>query len=469
MLQKKAFHPKPYEYSGWLDRIILGIFCKLLIFPRIATFFLKLVQPFFMKTETYLNRLMRSIYLIMGGGNIRQEDNRGFRFGLEDLKNFYLKGTSKEAAKDRKPVVWNAWCVSHEFLRGFDVHVVVAEALSVIGSFKGRDVVGKLLDIVESQGIPKESCSAAKIAAGCFMLEQVPPPDLIVASSHPCDSGVSAYPAIQYLSGAPMFTLDTPYWDDERAYEYYAKNIWSMIDFLEKHLGQKMDWDRFKEACEEENRTNYYLSEMTQMGRAIPCPISISLLIFGWIFKLLCVGKPGVTESVRIFYENAKKRMENGEGYFREENIRILWWDVPIAFANIFPWLEKEFGAVTVTDFIGYVSPTPIDTSDEETMIRDLARTHLHVAMARSVRGPYEFLTGEMESLIEEFSPDCMVFTGHNGCKHGSAMAKLKKSIVKRHGIPATYLSTDIFDTRNATEEVVKREITDFFRSNGLV
>lgn len=463
----KGTRHKPFEYIVWAEKYVIRAYYYCLAFPRIVTALTKIFIPLFMNRETFFNRLIRSAFLIVGGGMLKREDNRELRRGIRVVLN-YMKSSGKQSGSDGRPVVWNGWCVSHEILSTFDVHIVVPEAMSVIGSFKGEESVARLLEAAEAQGIPSESCSASRVAVGSLLLDQQPRPDLIITSSHPCDSGVSAYPAIQYLTGAPMYVLDTPYWDDDRSYGYYEKNLWGMIRFLEKHLNKKMNWDLLKKVCEQENWTNYYLGEMSEMGRAIPCPVSVNLLIMGWILKLLAVGSSDVTHAVKGFYENARKRFDEGRGYGNREDIRVLFWDVPIAFANLFPWLEKEFGAVVVTDFIGRVNSPLIDISSEESMIRDLARVHLQVAMARNVRGPYEFITDEMERLIEEYSPDAMIFTGHNGCKHGSAVGSIKKNIVKRHGIPAVYMNTDIFDTRIASEDHIKRQITDFFRSSGL-
>ncbi len=212
-----------------------------------------------------------------------------------------------------------------------------------------------------------------------------------------------------------------------------------------------------------------YLQEMTEMARAKPCPVSIETLLLAWMFKITGIGSPLITQTIKEFCENARKRLKKSKGYYPKENIRVLWWDVPIAFANLFPWLEKKFGAVTVADFIGRVYTPYVDTTSEETMVRDLSRVHLHVAMGRNTRGPSELVTQEMERLMEQYSPDCMVFTGHNGCKHGSALSRIKKHIIKSHNIPALFLSSDIFDTRTMNEPAIQRELTDFFYMHGFI
>ena len=129
--------------------------------------------------------------------------------------------------------------------------------------------------------------------------------------------------------------------------------------------------------------------------------------------------------------------------------------------------MEKEFGAVIVADFIGQVATVQIDTSSKESMIRGLARTQTNLAMGRQCHGPVEYITDEMEWFFEAYQVDCMIFTGHQGCKHGWAAARIIQDICKKRGMPALYLSLDIMDQRYLNEQGIRDEITSFFKSHG--
>ena len=120
-----------------------------------------------------------------------------------------------------------------------------------------------------------------------------------------------------------------------------------------------------------------------------------------------------------------------------------------------------------VADFIGQVATVRIDTSTNESMIRGLARTQMHLAMGRQCHGPVEFITDEMEKYFDQYRVDCMIFTGHQGCKHGWAAAKIIRDICEKRKMPALYLTIDIMDQRCLDEQGVKDEITKFFRAHG--
>ena len=100
-------------------------------------------------------------------------------------------------------------------------------------------------------------------------------------------------------------------------------------------------------------------------------------------------------------------------------------------------------------------------------MVRDLAISQMNLAMGRQCHGPIEFITDEMNQLIREYEPDCMIFSGHNGCKHGWAGLKIIQDICNSQELPVLYLNLDIMDKRHTSEEEIKKQTTTFFKSHG--
>ncbi|MDD5711424.1 MAG: 2-hydroxyacyl-CoA dehydratase family protein [Smithellaceae bacterium] len=460
-------HPKPFEYLKWSANFLtLGYYLTAL--PRFSYWGMKLSRPLYEAKENYLNHMLRWSLLTLGAGVLPPEEITAYRMGLrafiDNMKNAIA------AEKTGKPVVWVEWILSSEIVGAFDALPFNPETLNVFGNMSGRDVPPMLMEEAESAGFATEYCSAIKLTAGAYILGQSPQPTAILAGSHPCDTNVSAYQGIAHLTGAPVFYFDAPYWRDEESFNYYEKNMWDMIAFLEKNLHRKIDWDKLKEIVDNENKFNFYLHEICEMMRATPSPGSMISLLYAWVVRELAVGDPRGTDMARIMYETVKGRYEKGQGVVKKENIRVLWWNPPIAFFTyVFKWMEHEFGAVVVKDFIGDVQVPQVDTTSEETMIHDLARNHLFLAMARQCHGPAEFITQELEKAIDEYQPDCVIFAGHAGCKHGWGAIGIIKDVLKRRGMPCLFMNMDIMDQRHATEEDIRRWITEFFRSNGFV
>ncbi len=445
----------------------LKILVFLLRFPRFMYFITRyIVRPLMPKKETKAVSAPRHSFSMIGGGVVRHEDFKAMRYIYLD----YLEhiGDLLKADKDDRPVVWAEFNLSNELLRVFEVIMYVPESQSIMAHNMGLHTTVRLMEAAEAAGLPVEHCSAGKAALGSYLLDQAPFPDMLVSSSHPCDSVVSSYQIMQYYTKAPLFTVDTPYWDDDDSNEYYTENMLELIAFLEKHLETKLDWDKLKKVCDTLNKTNRYLQEYTELARAVPSPCNLTCLLLGWQHSIAAHGTENGLEYARLIHHNAKARHEKGEGFIKNQKIRVIWWDIPIGFHFLEPWLNIEFGAVTVADFMARVNTHQIDLSTNDSMISGLARTHLNIAMARQLRGPAEFFTAELGRIIEEYSGDCLIFTRHQGCKGGWAINKLVRDVCNRAGLPALFLSTDAFDPRFCSEEQIKAEIRGFFESNGL-
>ncbi len=418
------------------------------------------------RRETRANSAIRHSFSMIGGGMVAPQDLKAMRRVYLDYLE-HMEGVI-HGEEDSRPVVWAEFNLSNEILRIFDVVMYVPESIAIMGHNMGTHTTVEIIEAAEMAGLPVEYCSAGKSAVGAYLSEQAPAPDILLSSSHPCDSVVSSYQVLQYMTKAPMFCVDTPYWDNEDSHAYHAENIREMIVFLEENTGQKMDWEELRHVCDNINQTNRFFQDYSEMSRTVPSPCNLTCLLLGWQHSIAAHGTDNGREFARMIYENARARHEKGKGFITNQKIRVIWWDIPIGFHFLEPWMNKEFGAITVADFMGRVRTNQIDLSTNETMLHGLARTHLNIAMARQLRGPAEFFTGELTRIVEEYSGDCLIFTRHQGCKGGWAMGKLIRDVCRKSGLPALFLSTDAFDPRFASEDQIKREIAEFFTSHGL-
>ncbi|MGE5422794.1 MAG: 2-hydroxyacyl-CoA dehydratase subunit D [Ignavibacteriales bacterium] len=457
---------KPYEILDVsFARFDLLLFA--LKFPRLTNFTIRLLRPLYVEKETWYNQTLRYGLLALNAGLSTVDELKAFKHGIQALREECYEGTM--AGRRGESLAWVEWILTAEIFEAFDVPSWPAEAINIFGNIRGVEYPPYLVEVAENAGIPIENCSAQKLLVGCMLTEQMAPPSMIVSASHPCDTGVSVYQSVEYLTNVPMFVFDCPYWKDDDSYQYYVENMWDFIAFLEKNLEKKIDWDKLREALDRVNKFNYYLQEMTEMHRAIPCPGSTSSLILSWVFREGAMRSPHAVEAAKELYQTVKKRFDNGQGVVKKEKIRVIWWDPTMAFfLYLFKWMEDEFGAVVVTDFVGRVSQVPIDTSTPESMVEGMAKTQMHLAMGRQCHGPIEFVTGELAKCVEEYQPDCIIFSRHNGCKHGWSALRIAQDYVKKINMPALFLSIDIMDKRHTSEQEIKRQIGEFFRRNGL-
>ena len=465
-MSRKGKRLKPYKLLRFNIYHRLNLLYYALLFPRTARLGLFLLRPFFEKRQTFLNRTWRYGILTFGGGLTHAMEMKAMRYGAKALRDSMKDAIRAERRGD--PVVWVEWILTAEILEAFGVASFNPETLNIFGNTYGDEYPPLLIAEAEAAGIPVENCSAVKLSVGSYLLKQIPDPTLIISASHPCDSSISVYQSLENLTGAENFAFDTPYWKDDDSYAYFEENTWDLIRFLEEKLDRRIDWDKLREVLERVNQINYYLGEICEMNRAIPCPGTMISLLYAWVIREVAVRNQEAVDLARGLYEVTRKRFEAGKGVVKKENVRVLMWFPPIGFFTyIFKWMEEEFGAVVVADFIGHIATFGIDTTSPETMVRDLARTQMHLGMGRQCHGPVEFLTGEMEKLIDDYSADCVIFMGHNGCKHGWAVLKILKDFLRQKGVPTLFLELDIMDRRYKSEQDIRDEIRDFYRSHG--
>ncbi len=447
--------------------ILLWLIYVLSKFPRICSFLLYSLRPFYEPVkETWLNKKIRYGLLTVGGGLHSPDVLKAYGYGAKAIFDNFRE--VERSAASAKPIVWVEWILNAEMLEAFNVTSFCSAALNIFGNVDSMKTPSRMIEEAENQGTPVEYCSAMKMNIGAYLLNQIPHPALIIAGSHPCDTNVSVSQTIEFLTGAPSYIFDVPYWKDDESFAYTEKQIWNQITFLEKHLNRKIDWERLREMLERVNAFNFYLGEICEMHKAIPCPGTMINLAFAWVVREINVRSHYAVKMAENMYRAVKKNYDRGRGVIRNEKVRVLLWFPPVAFFTyLFKWMEHELGAVIVADFIGQVSTIQIDTSSRETMIRDLARTQTFEAMGRQCHGPVEFITDEMEKYIEDYQVDCMIFSGHQGCKHGWAALKIIQDICNERGLPVLYLNIDIMDQRLLDEKGVRDEIRLFFKTNG--
>jgi benzoyl-CoA reductase/2-hydroxyglutaryl-CoA dehydratase subunit BcrC/BadD/HgdB len=434
---------------------------------RIVRAVMKMLKPL-LRFEGLFSYFQRNQIMIMSSNSMTPEFWYAMLPGQAVFRNILEQSVVNREQSD-KPVVWLEWCLSTDLIFAFDALPIIPETLIAAPLMMvGLEPIETLIDIAEQAGVPQEYCSASRSAIGAVLTEQYPKPDCIVTVSHPCDSMVSSYQTMEYLTGVPTYRLDTPYWDDQRSLDYYAQDVWALIGFLEKQLNRRLDFDRLREILEEVNQTNELLTEINEMSRSVPCPSSGFVFLLTWLVREGGRGTPEVTEMARRLHTATRKRVESGQGAVKKEKIRIIWFDVPIAFYPLIAWMEEKFGAVVVVDLVGFVDTPPIDTRTPESMVRGLAASYMNLTMARQFHGPLELYHRDVKRICQEYKGDCFICAGHAGCKHGWASVRLLKEEMKKIGMPLLVLTSDIFDMRLTNEAKLKEQIEEFFITNGL-
>ena len=319
-------------------------------------------------------------------------------------------------------------------------------------------------------------CTVLRLLLYYVEADVSPKPSALVALLHPCDGTTIVHQAIKHGKWAdvPMFGADPPYWDDERAIQYYANEMRRLVDFVTEVTGKKLDIDRLREVCEQSNRIYALWQEYNELRRAIPCPHDWTIgppQAFA-MATYYYVGKPGGEEWFKLLLKNAERRVkEKVDPIPGGERIRVLWFDIlPLLWQmDIQPWMETEWGINIVMNMFGYTPFTPIDTKNEDTMFHDMAKRSLNdFPMVRQARGVADLFLSDIERIVKDYSIDCVIWPGHMGHKDGSANVGMMREKCRELGVPFLYIGLDLFDKRYTSPEEVKDQLNRFFSMHGL-
>jgi benzoyl-CoA reductase/2-hydroxyglutaryl-CoA dehydratase subunit BcrC/BadD/HgdB len=457
---------KPYEI---IESVIAGarLGTKVLDSPHLAWLGVKAAAPLLFHREHRLNRAGRFGFQKIGSSRWSPGELAAYKHDCIATLAFFQRVL--DARDGREPLVWLGWPVPIEVASGFDdVAAFVPEAFMAIANMVGTDGHVACLEAVEREGISDDICAMDRISLGAYLLEQIPTPAAIVSVAHPCDASRTTSQLMEYISGAPAYTIDTAYTKEDADVALYSKNLFEAIAFLEDTLGRKYNWDKFRRMVAVLNEQNRYLNEITHMNQSIPSAgLSLGLQT-AWGSKITGAGNPELVKSAKAMYNVGRFRLRYPQLRRKVEKFRIIVADMPIVFSEMSMWIEKTFGGVVVGDYIGDAIFPEIDCSSLETMMMGVARDRLYMGMVKQAHGAARETVDDLERQIEQFSADCVIQNGHQGCKHNRALQRIVKDVCRRHDIPILIMEADIFDKRVMSEAEIKRELTNFFVANGF-
>lgn len=341
------------------------------------------------------------------------------------------------------------------------------EALAAVQAWFGNNQVNMdNIDLVEGSGLSSDVCSADKLAIGHMLRKLSPPPAGGIFINTPCDSQIIGANAFKEIMGVDPFVVDVPYNTGDRELRYVAMQLREQVDYLERATGKKLNWEKLKAICTENNRMIELLLEWSDWRKHIPCPQMSKVVTFGFVLLNTLSGLPVGTWYASELAGDAKERSLAGKKATKgEEKIRTIWFGDPIWWdLSFYDWMEEELGMVVPMDLFGYVTTEAyIDTSSPETMLYTLARKLTRVMpMSRQLTGAAEIYIDDLISVVKEFRADCAIFPGNTGCKHMFGMQGLVRESLREADIPLLSFQFDLFDPRTRGLADLKEDFRRF-------
>jgi benzoyl-CoA reductase/2-hydroxyglutaryl-CoA dehydratase subunit BcrC/BadD/HgdB len=377
----------------------------------------------------------------------------------------YLDVAAAMADENRKVAMFEFGLVPQLF-HAFECAPLCLEFFPSFYTRVDESTVYEFLEASEAAGVPSDTCSTDRFIIGATLSGELPSNAFFVTSSSPCDGTRIAYPILQKILDCPMLFLDAPFRYDREAVRYYAGQLRDqLIPFVEEHTGRKFDIDRLRQAVVESNEAYELMVDTHETYRMKPAPHYGLLRSAPYMIFLQGAGHPETTETLKLFQEDATRRVREGrtEGPFPEKH-RVLWVHVPPTYdRDLFSWMEESFGAtVVITSLPSTSILEPIDTSSLDTMLEGMAWQGLDMTMS--------FMRFESTKIIDftlktydDFRCDCIIATQHVGCQSICGVRGLLREICRRRGIPLLFIEFDYNDDRVLSPAQMRVQIEEFF------
>lgn len=365
-------------------------------------------------------------------------------------------------------VCYHYFIHSIEPMLALDIVPICFEVLSGLTAALYTNGCEEGIDAIEAEGYPDHLCSSNKGAAGFLLKGYLPKPDFFLKGANPCDASNRVYDWAAHKSKVPLFTIETPYYFNERAHRFMTGELRRLIGKLEAVAGKKLDEGRLREYVEYGNIATEYIVKIQELKQMVPCPDT------GWhrpadtIF--MCqIGTEHGANYFKNLYEIVKKRADMGESVIPagKKERRLAWgytwecFDLPL-----FNWLENEHGAIYTEDTLTYFPPDvgKVDTTNMESMIEGLAWRSMQMPMARQTMSFSNVWINDFVHICKAFKVDALILGGHMACKHYWALNKLLADEIKeKAGIPTLRFEFDMMDKRFTSPSELRRIMNDFF------
>ncbi|MEN6437122.1 MAG: 2-hydroxyacyl-CoA dehydratase family protein [Syntrophobacter sp.] len=365
------------------------------------------------------------------------------------------------------PVVWHNQSIPPELLYAMGVVPLCLDVLST--SMAAFHVLSSRYLDISHKYVPEYVCAVNKIVIGVVMSGDIPLPDAMIYASGPCDSARISYPMIAETLNIPHFSVDAPFQDNQRGYQYIAGQLKEAVAFLEEMTGKRLDTSAMARVIEQSNLSYDLFSQIAELRKTTPCPLPGKLLAMNSV-ALGMSGTPQLVKFLKKQYEDGLEKVRRKEGCLPVERKRVAWMQNPVFFnIGIVDWMEKEFGAVLPMDAFGWRRAALIeDVLDKDAVFEGLAKRSLMVPMTHMGSSPVEYWMESATELFRDYQCDTAIFAGHVGCTHFWAVGKLLKDMIyDRFGVTTLVFDIDALDPRYVGTDVIQNRIRDFMETIG--
>jgi len=406
-------------------------------------------------------------------------------------------GGTVQSREEGKPIAYTFICCCYdEIIQAMDIVPVWTENYAGVCGAK-RDAQ-RFLERAESENFSRSLCTYALCGLGFDAwreeLGEMPPeapwggqarPDMMLGSGQMlCDPRNKWYQAAQhYMPDVPIYDVGLPWppyeddYDSREVQDYYVKYIVEelkgLVQFLEKHTGKKMDWERLSELVELTDKTWNLVWEAYELRRAVPTPMGTGDAMNTMVPMVFMMGTQEGYDYYKDLYDELKLKVANKEGVIPDEKYRLIWGGgLPSWFAlsdfNYFNSKGAVFPVETTYRMIEAIYNFDMDLSKVSDPLEHIAWrwvkfwTYWH-DRARKRPGSHPDVE-RLIQYIEDYKIDGIVMHEAFSCRswHVGLIWQLNQLKKVYRDIPSLILESDIVDISSYNEADTRARIDAF-------
>ena len=320
----------------------------------------------------------------------------------------------------------------------------------------------------EIYGLPADVCPLPSFEAGLAIEDDYPKIGCcMITSNMPCDGSIMTTPIQDRRHGLPTLPLNIPLrWTRDEVQDYAVEEFKSAVEFIEKHTGNKCDYDALKKACEIWNEQNKCKFEKWELNRTEIPPHTGSSAWLYRIFEHQCVcGKTQALENDRKVNALLEKQVAAGICPKTIKHRAVIWNTPANNYANFNNWLLECWGIDSVCEMIDIHGTDLIDTTTPESMLLGIARMFQTSTMRAHTKGGYNLILDDLWDKYEEYNADIIIMFDQISCKGVGAIKGLFEEGAKERGIRMCTVRQDLMDPTSITRREMRNDVNVFMQT----
>lgn len=322
------------------------------------------------------------------------------------------------------------------------------------------------IDIMESMGLPADSCRLSNNAAGVAINDDFPMTgSCVIANNMPCDSSTMNSQLIERRLNIPVLTAEVPMrWEDRRTDKYALSSMKRVIRFVEENTGEKFDEEAFFRVIEGHNQEVRNEYEKWDYMKTPYSPIGGSLggLYHAFYFTFSGGRNPQVNETDKKILKICAKAYENKVNPFPKARHRAIMWGGPAVYWLSFQqWLYNCWGILVVAGMDNFSGNVLIPTDSLDNALIGVARNYEAGVMRRHLTGGWEHLV-EFWQEAERFNCDMVILNNDITCKGALGLTGVIMDQAREKKTRLIIVSNDMFDHRTISRQNMRKEVNDY-------